>query len=247
MVDDINLDSLITASNSDDELTSTQALSPQTMQRPKLRKIKRPKIRPQIDVPQAPAKVEPLVDTEAITDRGQENPDLNEAHTEASTSLITAKDINNIVREDAQSNSYVLDGLPPDLDFDGDYSSQFDESAYIKKNIVYSIATVCLVIGVFLGFVIAPKESEQHGLEGVIWNPDTPKGRVRCGRTEPSQACTFYILNSYKRELNGRDFYKLAAKMTGREEFMIETENMQYSTTKIKPGYFAQLNIPALK
>lgn len=242
MVDDINLDSLITASNSEGEMAPMQDIPHQNIQRPKLKKIKRPKIRPQPDIPQAPAKIE--VQPEDIE---QSDSTADGLETEKSTALVTAKDINNIVDEEVQRGSYVLEGLPPDLDFDEDYPSQFDESAYVKKNIVYSIATVCLVIGVVLGFVIAPKEAEQHGLEGVVWNVDTPKGRVRCGRTDPSQACTFYILNSYKRELNGRDFYKLAAKMTGREEFMIETENMQYSTTKIKPGYFAQLNIPALK
>jgi hypothetical protein len=54
-------------------------------------------------------------------------------------------------------------------------------------------------------------------------------------------------MNCYKQELTGRDFFKLAATLTGREEYMIETENLRYATTKIKPGAFAQLNIPALK
>jgi hypothetical protein len=54
-------------------------------------------------------------------------------------------------------------------------------------------------------------------------------------------------MNWYKQELNGRSFYKLAAQLTGREEHMIETENIRYSLVKIAPGHFAQLNIPALK
>ena len=54
-------------------------------------------------------------------------------------------------------------------------------------------------------------------------------------------------MNWYKQELTGRDFYKLAAQLTGREEYMIETENLRYSTVKIKPGAIVQLNIPALK
>ena len=91
------------------------------------------------------------------------------------------------------------------------------------------------------------RKSNVFVAKGVVTNPDVPSGRPRCGLTDKSQACVFYLMNWYKQELNGRDFYKLAAQLTGREEYMIETDNLRYATVKIKPGHFAQLNIPALK
>ena len=253
MVDDVDLDSFMSTSKA--EQRSSVEPSVQEMQRPKLKKIKRPKIRPQPDISPAPKKVIGDDDVSSFlkTDAAANETNLNiqEEKSQDSlsigTELMTSIDAQNVAREEVLQNPYVFGGLPPELDFDEDNSGELDDASYVKKNIVYSVATACLVIGIVLGFLIAPKGTEQHGLEDVAWNMDTPKGRVRCGKTDPSQACTFYVLNSFRKELSGRDFYKLAAQMTGREEFMIETENMQYATTKIKPGFFAQLNIPALK
>jgi hypothetical protein len=145
----------------------------------------------------------------------------------------------------------VLDRLPPDLDyFDGDISEgiYIDTSNYTKKSYAYMAAIICLFIGLYIGKSLFSSETvENYGLEGVVTNPDVPAGRPRCGLTEKSQACVFYLMNWYKQELNGRDFYRLAAELTGREEYMIETDNLRYANTKIKPGNIAQLNIPALK
>jgi hypothetical protein len=110
------------------------------------------------------------------------------------------------------------------------------------------MAIFCLFIGLYIGKTLFSSETiENYGLEGVVTNPDVPAGRPRCGLTDKSQACVFYLMNWYKQELNGRDFYRLAAELTGREEYMIETDNLRYASIKIKPGNIAQLNIPALK
>ena len=109
-------------------------------------------------------------------------------------------------------------------------------------------AIFCLFIGLYVGKALFSSETvENYGLEGVVTNPDVPAGRPRCGLTDKSQACVFYLMNWYKQELEGRDFFRLAAELTGREEYMIETDNLRYANTKIKPGNIAQLNIPALK
>lgn len=244
--DDISLDSLITESktHATDSSESVSVVAP----RPKLKKIKRPKVRPQPDIPPAPEKITVTGENlSPVVEESVEDVSENIEQSSTGTELMTAVEAQNLATEEAERNPYVLEGLPPDLDFNSDVAPEFDDGSYVKKNIVYSIATVCLIVGIVLGFVMAPKGSEQHGLEDVAWNDETPKGRVRCGKTDSSQACTFYILNSFKQDLTGRDFFKLAAQLTGREEFMIETENMQYATTKIKPGFFVQLNIPALK
>lgn len=246
MFDDTSLDSLITEPESH-AADSSQSVSV-VAQRPKLRKIKRPKVRPQPDIPPAPDKIAVLEENSLpIAEKATASVSEDIEQSFIGTELMTAADAQNLAAKETNRNPYVLEGLPPDLDFNSDVASEFDDGSYVKKNIVYSIATVCLIVGIVLGFVMAPKGSEQHGLEDVAWNEDTPKGRVRCGKTDPTQACTFYVLNSFKQDLTGRDFFKLAAQLTGREEFMIETENMQYATTKIKPGFLVQLNIPALK
>ena len=54
-------------------------------------------------------------------------------------------------------------------------------------------------------------------------------------------------MNPQRQELNASDFYDLAAQLTGRQRFVIETGNMRYSSTKIKPGEIAQFNIPPLQ
>ena len=143
-----------------------------------------------------------------------------------------------------------MDALPPELDYvDENMEEDFvPDVGYVKKSMVYIVAGICLLGGLFIGKAFfAEQKIENYGLEGVVANPDVPAGRPRCGLTDKSQACIFYMLNWYKQELNGRDFYKLAAQLTGREEYMIETDNLRYANVKIKPGHFAQLNIPALK
>lgn len=250
--EDNNLDSFL-AGVEDAPLTENNPVSnaqpqnPQGFAHPKLKKIKRPKIRPMSDVPPAPARVSPAEEptTEDVLETPAEENTLG-------TSLVTATDAQDLVRETDLSNSYVLDGLPPELDYTSDeeiggYDPAYaDGRAGLKKLIITAIG--CFVIGILIGAIFfSSKAEEKQGLEGVVLNSDVPQGRARCGLTESSQACIFYIMNWYKQELTGRDFYKLAAQLTGREEYMIETENLRYATVKIKPGAIVQLNIPALK
>ncbi|MCM1323649.1 MAG: hypothetical protein NC218_05765 [Acetobacter sp.] len=231
--------------------------------RPKLKKIKRAKIRPTVDIPPAPEKVSPEITEDSSTvsvemhntlespieEKGTQ-PSSDTEENAAATSLITTTEVQNISATSA-NNPYVLDGLPPELDYIMDENVEDEyiaDGGYVKKSIVYIAAFTCLFIGLFVGKIFfAEQKIENYGLEGVVPNPEVPAGRPRCGLTDKSQACVFYMLNWYKQELNGRDFYKLAAQLTGREEYMIESDNLRYSNVKIKPGHFAQLNIPAIK
>ena len=288
--------------------------------RPKLRKIKRPKIRPMSDIPAAPAKIMPQAailsentvgnisvspaagytgtefpasgtngaphlptetetkitpnsnakeQTESSADNAparesSASTDIesrsevsgvleNDLHEELkqSTEIIKAVDAQNLTAGAEYDSSYILDGLPPELDYgvDEDIEDTYaDNGSYVKKKLLFIASGLCLIIGLFTGkAMFSSQKVENYGLEGVVTNPDVPSGRPRCGLTDKSQACVFYLMNWYKQELNGRDFYKLAAQLTGREEYMIETDNLHYATVKIKPGHFAQLNIPALK
>jgi hypothetical protein len=109
-------------------------------------------------------------------------------------------------------------------------------------------AGLFLIFGmIFSKFFLEAPKSVQHGLQGVVVNSEVPRGRARCGVAEKTQGCVLYIMNPQRQDLNGRDFYDLAAQLTGRQRFMIETGNMRYSNTKIRPGEIAQLNIPPLQ
>lgn len=276
-------------------------------QQPRLRKIKRPKVRPMAPAAEAPSKVyppfnneeQPVADVSVPAFNGQESnimspsaanngedygqsgvssvsesaemnseagniPEMsgsgnvleNDANEELkqSMSIVRAADAQNMVRKrDEYGNTFVTDDLEQDFDFDDDDIGDIDDvildsDNYVKKKVLYMVAGIFLVVGLLIGNVFfATSTVENRGLEGVVVNPDVPAGRPRCGLTDKSQACVFYLMNWYKQELNGRDFYKLAAQLTGREEYMIETDNLRYATVKIKPGNFAQLNIPALQ
>lgn len=279
MEDNEDLDSLI--SKPTETLSGTDVPIP--AHRPKLRKIKRPKIRPMSELPAAPQKIDPeisvlesqhissaieetssitgsigeFVENSAVAENNQEEHLDTEVTSEADikpetgSELITASDAQDMTIKMENGNPYVLDGLPPELDYITDDEVDTEgvyASDYVKKNILYIAAAVCLCLGIFIGKALfSSQKIEQHGLEGVVLNKDVPNGRPRCGLTDPSQACVIYIMNNYKQEFTGRDFYGMAAHLTEREKYMIESENMHYATVKIRPGEFAQISIPAVK
>lgn len=310
---DESLDSFINNNVSDSQGTSQTGISAQIPPHPKLRKIKRPKVRPAAGIQEIPNKVQPplpgqttggndfaqfssasqtadLAENQGLqnfsqsvtekpafvtaehaanADNGYTEDVLINAENESdsdvletdpreelkqSTSIVKAADAQNMIRErDEYGNTFVSDEEFPDYgyedeDIDDADDVFIDSDNYVKKKVMFMAAGLCLVIGLLIGKVFfASTETTNYGLEGVVTNPDVPDGRPRCGLTDKSQACVFYLMNWYKQELNGRDFYKLAAQLTGREEYMIETDNLRYATVKIKPGNFAQLNIPALQ
>ena len=220
--------------------------------KPKLRKIKRPKPKITVETPVPPQKVTPEEFENKFSNEDVFSNNMIENSNNVipnETSLVTMTDASEIVSNEFE-NSYVLEGLPPELDYVTDEA--LDEEGYyegyVKKNLLLVVSFVCLLVGIFIGKALfSSQKIEKHGLEGVVINQDVPSGRPRCGLTDKSQACVFYLMNWYKQELNGRDFYKLTAQLTGREEYMIETDNLRYANVKIKPGHFAQLNVPALK
>ncbi len=110
------------------------------------------------------------------------------------------------------------------------------------------IALLVFVLGLFAAKLFFTQQTVvRDGLQGVVFNPEVPRGRARCGVAERTQGCVLYIMNPQRQELTGRDFYDLASQLTSRQRFVIETGNMRYSNVKIRPGDIAQLNIPPLQ
>ena len=118
---------------------------------------------------------------------------------------------------------------------------------WLNTKVFVLITIIALFIGIVVGkFLFAESKVVRNGLQGVVANGEVPRGRARCGVAERSQGCVLYIMNPQRQEMRAKDFYDFAAQMTGRQRFMIETGNMRYANSKIKPGDIVQLNIPPL-
>ena len=112
-----------------------------------------------------------------------------------------------------------------------------------------TLISICVfVFGIFFAKLFFTQQTVvRDGLQGVVFNPEVPRGRPRCGVAERSQGCVLYLMNPQRQELAAREFYDLASQLTSRQRFVIETGNMRYSNVKIRPGGIAQLNIPPLQ
>lgn len=118
---------------------------------------------------------------------------------------------------------------------------------WLTTKVLVLISCLCLFIGIVAGkFIFAEAKIVRNGLQGVVVNNEVPRGRARCGVAERTQGCVLYLMNPQRQDMRAKDFYDLAAQMTGRQRFMIETGNMRYANSKIRPGDIAQLNIPPL-
>jgi len=127
------------------------------------------------------------------------------------------------------------------------YGPVSDAPAWLTVKVLALGLVVSLFIGVVAGkFLFAESKVVRNGLQGVVVNGEVPRGRARCGVAERAQGCVLYLMNPQRQELRAKDFYDLASQMTGRQRFMIETGNMRYANSKIKPGDIVQLNIPPL-
>lgn len=129
----------------------------------------------------------------------------------------------------------------------GSTKSKFIVGNLFTLNFVIAVSVAVFLFGVIMTKLLSSGEKVvQDGLQGVVVNPEVPRGRARCGVAERTQGCVLYVMNPQRQELNARDFYDLAAQLTGRQKFVIETGNIRYSNTRIKPGAIAQFNIPPL-
>ncbi len=116
---------------------------------------------------------------------------------------------------------------------------------YVNKQFFMGSIFFVFLIGIFFGFLFfgGDEAPVNTGLAGVVGNPEVPSGRPRCGMVEYGQGCVLYIVNSNRREINAKELYSLAAQITKVPVYMIETGNLRYNNTLIKPGYIAQINI----
>ncbi len=149
--------------------------------------------------------------------------------------------------EEIRSAPQYLDEAEYEEEVYGRVAGDSGLPAWLNMKIFMLIVALFLFIGVVAGkFLFAESKIVRNGLQGVVVNAEVPHGRARCGLAERTQGCVLYIMNPQRQEMRAKDFYDLASQMTGRQRFMIETGNMRYANSKIRPGDIVQLNIPPL-
>ncbi len=157
----------------------------------------------------------------------------------------------NLPSVNSQVSEYQKNEQPQFIDENAlDFAPQesFLSGDTISKKIAAIAVGGALFLGLLVGkFFFGTQTVVRDGLQGVVINAEVPRGRARCGVAEKTQGCVLYLMNPQRQELNARDFYDLASQLTGRQRFVIETGNMRYSSTKIKPGEIGQFNIPPLQ
>ena len=130
-------------------------------------------------------------------------------------------------------------------EYEEEYYADAPQGISVKLFVVCFV--VALIVGALLGkYLLGETQVAQNGLQGVVANTEVPRGRARCGVADRTQGCVLYIMNPQRQNVKAKSFYDMAAQMTGRQRFMIETGNMRYANTDIRPGDIAQLNIPPL-
>lgn len=211
-----------------------------TQNRPRFKKVKRPIKRPVNSA-----------DNMAVPAKSSENP-FNRNSNNSGFNLDSYLENDNLpaMPQDPMQNKFTPAFLN-DEDIEEPQPSLKDKfmvGNLFTSTAIAAAAVLFTIFGIFFAkvFLTAPA-TVQNGLQGVVINSEVPRGRARCGVAEKTQGCVLYIMNPQRQDLSGRDFYDLAAQLTGRQRFMIETGNMRYASTKIRPGEIAQLNIPPLQ
>lgn len=123
-------------------------------------------------------------------------------------------------------------------------------TSILQTKVMSGIFCGILILGMILGSIFFGGSSspvQNSGLQGVIKNPDITTRMRRCGMTDNTSACILYIVNHTRYDRLAESFFDEAVKLTGRQKYLVSIENPQYAKTKIPPGYFVEIKIPALK
>ncbi|MBE6453952.1 MAG: hypothetical protein E7017_03600 [Alphaproteobacteria bacterium] len=216
--------------------------------RPQLKKIKRPINRTApVSSPTPPsAMANPFGSKPSVSKQSQADFSDIDNYLDDKSSSVPSREVNT-------SSFSENNGYPQYLD-EQDYQREVygredteSNPAWLSVKMLSLISVLCLFMGIVAGkFLFAESRVVRNGLQGVVVNNEVPRGRARCGVAERGQGCVLYIMNPQRQDMSAKDFYDLAAQMTGRQRFMIETGNMRYANTKIRPGDIVQLNIPPL-
>lgn len=222
--------------------------------RPKLKKIKRPINR---TAPIGNNTPQPMGNISHSAEQSPNNATSqsfggNIYQSQPQTSTPNYREINNYLDDSKnlpETKSQYTENEPKFLSEEDFYDDQpySDVPEWLNTKVYAITIAACLLIGILAGKLFFSQSTVvRNGLQGVVVNSEVPRGRARCGIAERSQGCVLYLMNPQRQEMVAKDFYDLASQVTGRQRFMIETGNMRYANSKIKPGDIVQLNIPPL-
>ena len=223
----------------------------------KLKKIKRPIKRFVPNNPSTPAT--PSVSTASGAQSRRLNNPSNASLDELLDSQLNLPTLNSGIKVSSSDNEIKKERdnnfrRPSRFLSEDDFAPKLRFMDQLMEGNLFTLKGVAVIaVLVFLvGFLAAKiftggKTVVKDGLQGVVVNAEVPRGRARCGVAERTQGCVLYIMNPQRQDLQGRDFSDLASQLTGRQRFVVETGNMRYSNTKVRPGDIAQINIPPLQ
>ena len=119
----------------------------------------------------------------------------------------------------------------------------------LETKVMGSVVAGIFLFGIMMGCAFFGGDSKQvvQGLTDVVLNPDIRYNLRRCGQIDPNRECVLYIMNSQTRDRLGSDFFQEAQNMTGVQKYSIQLANVNYANALIRPGYIAQIYIPARK
>ncbi len=119
----------------------------------------------------------------------------------------------------------------------------------LETKVMGAIMAGVLFFGMMMGCAMFGGESRQvvQGLTDVVLNPDIQTQLYRCGQVDPNRECVLYIMNNKTFDRLGSDFFQEAQNMTGIQKYAIQLRNVRYANALIRPGYIAQIYIPARK
>ena len=123
-------------------------------------------------------------------------------------------------------------------------------ASLLKTKVFLALMIGVFVVGILFGSALfggGKQAVVTQGLGGIVENPDAEKGLARCGRASRGERCVLYVMNNIRKEIKAQELFKLVSQLASVSEFLIQTANVGYASTIIKPGYFAQFVIPDLK
>ncbi len=217
--------------------------------KPVLKKIRRPINRTQPLGASYPAPSstgeEAKVESNFAADKAKDQPNIFYEETSQTAYPVNLPSTERVALNDYNQNNYNNEPQYVEDEYPEEYFAAEPQGISVKLFILGFV--IALIIGVLAGkYLLGENQVSHNGLQGVIANNEVPRGRARCGVADRTQGCVLYIMNPQRQNVKAKDFYDMAAQMTGRQRFMIETGNMRYANTEIRPGDIAQLNIPPL-
>ena len=194
--------------------------------------MKRPPAPPPQHMMKAPAPMPPQAPAYA---ENQEN--VEESAYEEETAGATAS----VETQDDETEEYASSGL-----YDDNMAASLGlPPAFIKTKVLMLLFCLMIAGGFAAGmFFEKSVKTNAEELPGVVSNPEIPKGRPRCGLARKGQGCVFYLMNPGTREMTAKELFPVVADLLKMPKFQVETANVQYSTTRIPPGYIALFNVP---